>query len=212
MDSRLDTRPARGGGLAARRRSGGAPRPGALLRRVAVRAFVVLLSIALVTAACGIFGGRGRLSETEPAYRPARTTTIMGDWVLATSPDSTAFVGARLVELTLTPSTFVLRAHYPMREPLVVTGLVVSDDPIGGGALTLIPQTNSRAGQGDRNIALAPGERIAVIATAAENTMVFAPPHNMALPSSVWHRKEAAEAAGVGMPPPARRDTTRRPP
>ncbi|MDQ6829638.1 MAG: hypothetical protein M3081_12280, partial [Gemmatimonadota bacterium] len=40
-------------------------------------------------------------------------TNIYGEWTLAMNPDSTGFLGARTVDLTLQPGTFTIVAKYP---------------------------------------------------------------------------------------------------
>ena len=150
-----------------------------------------ILAAAALLGACGLFRQGALVNDAEPAHRPPRSTSIFGEWVLA-NPDSTAFVGARKVELTLQEATFRITADYPGQPPMVVMGTVMLEP--NGALLTLTPQTNTSANRG----VLAPGQPIAVLATAADNAMVFAPPppHGPVVqPSSVWHRKQALPAA-----------------
>jgi len=150
-----------------------------------------LLAAAVLLGACGLFRRGALVHDAEPAHRPPRSTSIFGDWVLA-NPDSTAFVGARSVELTLQEATFRITANYPAEPPMVVMGTVMLDP--NGALLTLTPQTTTSA---NRRV-LTPGQPVAVLATAADNTMVFAPPPPsgpVVQPSSVWHRKHAVPAA-----------------
>ena len=71
------------------------------------------------------------------------------------------------------------------------------------GLLTLTPENVTTTASVGRSPLLA-GETIQVLASAADNTMVFAPPVGMApTPSSVWHRVDKAREAGQ-VPVPAR--------
>ncbi|MEJ7810059.1 MAG: hypothetical protein WKG32_06515 [Gemmatimonadaceae bacterium] len=179
-----------------------------LITSTRVRATSALLLLG--ATACSF--GRPIVREQAPAHTPPQSTSIMGDWILSTSPDSTAFVGARLVELQLTPGNFTITAHYGGQPALVVTGMAVGEPE--GGLLTLRPQTNSRATRGERDVVLAPGQTISVIATAADNTMLFAPAQADAAvqPTSVWHRRDAARAAGARVDGRSTRpDSARRP-
>jgi hypothetical protein len=162
------------------------PKEGAVRSR-----HLVILVAAALLGACGLFRPGALVNDAEPAHRPPRSTSIYGDWVLA-SPDSTAFVGARSVELSLQEATFRITANYPGEAPMVVMG-TVSVEP-NGALVTLTPQTNTSTSRG----VLPPGQPIAVLATAADNTMVFAPPPPQGptvQPSSVWHRKHALPGA-----------------
>ena len=158
---------------------------------------VVILAVGL--AGCGFFRKSLGVGDTSPAHTPTTTTSIWGDWVLATSPDSTAFVGASRVEMRLDQNAFSITANYPTRSTVVVRGAVtVSAD---GGLITLDPHSGME-GISSGNFGWSPGERVTVVASAAGNTLLFAPPRdNLARPSSVWYRKEAAERAGI-VPPP----------
>ena len=150
-----------------------------------------ILAAAMLLGACGLFRRGALVSDAEPAHRPPKSTSIFGDWILA-NPDSTAFVGARSVELNLQEATFRITANYPGEPAMVVLGTVMIEP--GGALLTLTPQTNTSPNRG----VLKPGQPIAVLATAADNSMVFAPPPPQGLvvqPSSVWHRKQALPAA-----------------
>ncbi len=152
---------------------------------------LVALAAATALGACGPLQRGAVVNDTEPAHRPPQSTSIYGEWVLA-SPDSTAFVGARRVELTLQEATFRITADYPGEPAMVVMGTVMLEPE--GALLTLTPQTNTSANRG----VLRPGQPIAVLATASDNTMVSAPPPPqgpVVQPSSVWHRKQALPSA-----------------
>ncbi|MGI9075969.1 MAG: hypothetical protein ACR2G6_01400 [Gemmatimonadaceae bacterium] len=162
-------------------------------RTVALLAFIALAS------ACNSLR-RGRLEERTPAHTPAQSASIFGAWILATSSDSTAFVGARIVELNLSPGRFTLTAHYVAQPPLVITGDAFADP--SGGPLTLTPRTNSRAQSGGTDLVMPVGTPVSVIATAADNSMLFASSRGESIqPTSVWHRKAAAKAAGQSVDP-----------
>ena len=165
-----------------------------------MRKSVIVAALAIGLAGCGFFRKTLGVSDTAPAHTPPTTTSIWGDWVLATSPDSTAFVGASRVELRLEQTSFTITASYPTRPAVVVRGAVTQSED--GGLVTLDPQSGLEGTSGG-NFGWTPGERVTVVASAAGNTLLFAPPRdNLARPSSIWHRKEAAERAGT-VPPPA---------
>ena len=152
-----------------------------------------ILAVVLL-GACGLFQRGAVVNDAEPAHRPPKSTSIYGDWVLA-NPDSTAFVGARRVELNLQEATFRISAEYPGESPMVVLGTVIADPD--GGLITLTPQSNTNPGRGVLKVGLP----IAIMASAADNSMVFAPPPPqgpVVQPSSVWHRKEALPASMRG--------------
>ena len=151
-------------------------------------------------AGCGFFRKTLGVGDTSPAHTPPTTTSIWGDWVLATSPDSTAFIGASSVQMRLDPTAFSITANYPTRPTVTVTGAVtVSSD---GGLVTLEPRSGLE-GMGGGSFGWSAGERVTIVASAAGNTLLFAPPRDaLARPTSVWHRKEAAQRAGT-IPPPA---------
>jgi hypothetical protein len=158
---------------------------------------LALTTILAAVAACSSLRRGGTLADSPPAYRPAKSADIRGDWVLRTSPDSTAFVGARLVQLSLSDDRFTILADYPGGDRWVVTGSVqVSTD---GGLVRLTPETNSRAASGAApGTIFRPGEPLELLVGAADNSMVFAPLEGtFHRPTSVWHRREAAEAAGL---------------
>lgn len=160
-----------------------------------MRRTLALVALLAVVSACQ--QRRVVLTDSSPARLDHGSTSIFGDWVLSTDPDSTAFVGARAVELSLNPSSFTLRATYGAGgSPMVVSG-TASVAP-NSGMLTLTPQSVVQGSSSGRQVGIAPGEPITLIASAAGGTMVFAPPHGtLAIPSSVWHRAEAARAAGI---------------
>jgi hypothetical protein len=153
-----------------------------------------VLALALLAAvpACSLFR-KARLTDSTPAHTPAQSSSPFGEWVLFTDPNQTAFAGARRVELSLTPSSFRMVAVYPAGDQVVITG---PSSITPSGLLTLMPQNTTTMASGGRPPILA-GQMIQVLASAADNTMVFAPPEGMApSPSSVWHRVDKAREAG----------------
>jgi hypothetical protein len=172
-------------------------------RSVTMRRIVLALALFAALPACSLFR-RAKLTDSTPAHTPAQTSSPFGDWVLFTDPDSTAFVGARRVELELTPTNFRMVALYPAGDQVVISG-TASVTP--SGLLTLMPQTTTTMASGGRPPILA-GQTIQVLASAADNTMVFASPTEIApTPSSVWHRLDKAREAGQ-VPVPARTAAT----
>ena len=157
--------------------------------------FRIAFALVAVAALGGCRHGKLTLSEDPPAHREPTTTSIFGDWVLATPTDSTGFAGARMVEMRLDRTNFVLTATYPNSAATIVRGTVAAGD---GGMLTLTPETSTSGTPHRAALVLVAGQPITVLASAAGNTMVFSTPTGMtpADPSSVWHRKEAAKAAG----------------
>jgi hypothetical protein len=160
---------------------------------------LTLLALAASIAGCSLFRKAG-IADEPPAHQSPRTTTIFGDWILK-DPDSTAFAGANQVELQLQPTTFTIIARYPNAAPVTITGVVTSTET---GGLVLTPkaglnETTSRW----RELQFVPGHPLTLVASAAGNTLVFAPPPQIqggqlaVNPSSVWHKKTAAEAAGM---------------
>jgi hypothetical protein len=161
-----------------------------------MRKFAVLLVTFAVVTACGGLKRTFGIKDAPPAHTEPRTTSIFGDWVL-TNPDSTAFAGAQLVELSLQPTTFTLRAWYPTSADVAtVTGTAA----FGDGMLTLTPQGTLNGGTRPGFAAFVPGRPFAVLASAAGGSLVFAPPPNSEgsaiVPSSVWNKKAQAKAAG----------------
>jgi hypothetical protein len=121
----------------------------------------------------------------------AKTTTVLGQWVLATPIDSTAFAGAGQVDLKLVEGSFTLVVTYPNRSPLSITGSAELAD----GMLTLVPVTG---GPDAAKIGFAPGQPFTRVATASGSTLVLAPPtSHVPVPSSVWYRLDAARMAGL---------------
>ncbi|MGQ0713500.1 MAG: hypothetical protein ACT4PJ_07185 [Gemmatimonadaceae bacterium] len=164
-----------------------------------MRRTVLALALLAAIPACSLFR-KGKLTDSTPAHTPAQASSPFGEWVLFTDPDSTAFVGARRVELRLTPSDFRMVAAYPAGDQVVITGAATVTP---AGLLTLLPQSVTAMASGSRPPILA-GQMIQVLASAADNTMVFAPPSEIApTPSSVWHRIDKAREAGQ-VPVPAR--------
>ncbi|HEU4640845.1 MAG TPA: hypothetical protein VFS44_00225 [Gemmatimonadaceae bacterium] len=130
-----------------------------------------------------------------PAPAPA-PRGIFGEWVLFTAPDSTAFTGARRVELSLHSGTFAITAYYPDAPTLVVTGALAGDS--SGGVLVLTPTAAMRDGApATDRLPLVPGQPITMVASTAGNSLLFIPPDRVTRePSSVWHRCEKAVEAG----------------
>ena len=147
----------------------------------------------MLLAGCGFFHKTLGLKSSTPEYASPSTTSIYGDWVLASAPDSTAFAGAREVRLALQPGTFTITADYPSQPALVVSGTAsLADD----GTLTLTPSAGTAARQGA--LAMVAGQPLSLLASAAGNTLVFKPPTDRAMePSSVWHKYEKAKQAGT---------------
>ena len=166
-----------------------------------MRKAILVIALAGGMAGCGFFRKTLGVGDSSPAHTPPTTTSIWGEWVLATPSDSTAFLGASQVVMRLDPAEFAITADYPTRSTVTVRGSVtVAED---GNLVTLLPQTGLET-VGSGGFAWRHGERVTVVASAAGNTLVFAPPRdNLARPSSVWHRKAAAQKAGT-VPPPVR--------
>lgn len=168
---------------------------------------LVLLSVTL--SGCGFFKKSLGVKDDSGAYREPSTTSIFGNWVLR-EPDSTAFAGARLVELELNQSNFTIRADYLNRPQVVVRGRAGVDET---GLLTLIPEAGTDPSFSQwRGIQLQAGQPLSLIASASGSTLVFARPiganESFAVePTSVWHKKTTAEAAGI-----VERDSTQRRP
>ena len=163
-----------------------------------MRKLAFLIAVVAV-AGCGGFKKTFGIKDAPPAHSEPKTTTIYGDWILA-NPDSTAFAGARTVELALRQSSFTITALYPGRPTFTVSGGVAE----GAGLLTLTPSavSNPSAIGG----AFVAGRPIVVVASAAGGSLVFAPQPTgqgtaAIVPSSVWHKKAQAEAAGAVVPP-----------
>jgi hypothetical protein len=162
-----------------------------------MRKIVALVAFAATVAGCGGLKKTFGIKDEPPAHRSPNTTSIYGDWVL-TDVDSTAFAGAKLVELGLQPTSFTLTAVYPSSETVTVTGTAA----YGDGLLTLTPMT-SNAAIGERwHGAFVTGRPIVVVASAAGGSLVFAPPPTSQqgsaaiVPSSVWNKKSQAQRAG----------------
>ena len=165
-----------------------------------MRKSVIVAALAMGLAGCGFFRKTLGVGDSSPAHTPPASTSIWGEWVLATAPDSTAFVGASRVEMRLEQTSFTITANYPTRPTVVVRGSVTQSEE--GGLVTLAPQSGLE-GMGGGSFGWTPGERVTVVASAAGNTLLFAPPRdNLARPSSVWYRKDVAERAGA-VPPPS---------
>lgn len=159
-----------------------------------MRRFAVIL-LAASLAGCGLF--KHTFHGASPDYS-AGSTAVWGNWLLA-NPDSTTFVGAQRVELALQPGTFTLTATYPGSPATTVNGTATLTP---SGELTLVPQSSLVTPTG-RGTNLVAGQSIVLIASAAGGTMVFAPSTQRdPTPSSVWHRVDAAEAAGMATSTP----------
>ena len=159
---------------------------------------VAFLIAMLAVAGCGGIKKTFGIKDAPPAHREPKTTSIYGDWIL-TNPDSGSFAGARTVELNLTESTFRINALYPSRPAFTVTGGVA----VGDGLLTMTPSTVSDPTAAGGSFV--PGRPIVVVASAAGGSLVFAPPPTgqgtaAIVPSSIWHKKAQAEAAGSIVP------------
>ena len=160
-----------------------------------MRKAIVAISLTALLAGCGFFRKTLGIGDSTPGYTPSRTTSIWGDWVLATSADSTAFFGAKLVEMKLDQSRFTITANYPTRPTIVVSGGVSQTET--SGLVTLDPQTGLEQMAGGL-YAWRPGERVTLVASAAGNALTFAPPRDLtARPSSTWFRRDAAVKAGI---------------
>ena len=163
-----------------------------------MRKVALLIAMAAI-AGCGGFKKTFGIKDAPPAHSEPKTTSIYGDWILA-NPDSTAFAGARTVELGLQQSTFTITALYPSRASFTATGSVSA----GEGLLTLTP--NSVSDPTAVSGAFVAGRPIVLVASAAGGSLVFAPPPTgqgtaAIVPSSIWHKKSQAEAAGAVVPP-----------
>ena len=151
----------------------------------------------MLLAGCGFFRKNLGLKTGEPSYQEPATTSIYGDWVLSTAPDSTAFAGASSVELSLQPGSFTITALYPTQQPVVLRGTAVLAD---GGSLTLTPESGTAAGSRGA-LAMNAGQPLTLLASAAGNTLVFKPPTDRSIePSSVWYKKAKAQQAGGATP------------
>lgn len=157
-----------------------------------MRKVVLLLAAGTLLSACGMFKRGGE----PPAHTLPTTTSIYGDWVLASPVDSTAFSGATSVQMTLGQSAFTIIAAYPGQPDSHVTGTVSTSE---GGVIILTPMNGStNTSQAGRSMALMPGQPISLIASAAGGSLVFKPPHETdPTPSSSWMKRSAAEEAGL---------------
>lgn len=159
-----------------------------------MRRATAVAAMILALAGCHQVKKTFGIKDAPPAHREPRSTSIYGDWILA-NPDSTAFAGASRVDLTLQESNFTINAIYPSRPNVMISGTA----SYGDGLLTLTPS----GGTGDTGplaAAFTPGKPITIVASAAGGSLVFAPPPaggiNAVVPSSIWHKKSQAEAAG----------------
>ena len=153
-----------------------------------------LLAAAALLAGCGSMRKTFGLNDSTPAHVEPRSTSVFGNWVLDTHPDSTAFAGASLVELALEPGTFAITAFYPTQPTVTVRG-TTTVSPEGIMTLTPTEVSNTLASRG--SLVMVKDHPYSLMASAAGNTLVFAPPASTGTaPSSVWHKKSAATAAG----------------
>ena len=148
----------------------------------------------MLLAGCGFFKKTLGLKSGTPEYQTPSTTSIYGDWVLASAPDSTAFAGARQVRLELQPGRFQITAEYPAQPAVMVSGsATIAED----GTLTLTPNAGTTAGSRGA-LVMAAGQPLSLLASAAGNTLVFKPPTDRVYePSSVWHKYDKAKQAGT---------------
>ena len=159
-----------------------------------MRRTLSLLVVMAALTACSSFQRSVGLKDDAPAHVPPKSTSIYGSWVLS-DPDSTAFVGASSVVLDLQTSAFEIRADYPTQGQVVVRGTAALAPE--SGLLTLTPTDVDTRLASRGAFAMTKGQPYTLLATAAGNTLVFAPgTSETAIPSSVWHAKDAAQAAG----------------
>ena len=164
-----------------------------------MRRIAALLVLAVTVAGCGQIKRTFGIKDEPPAHREPKTTSIYGNWVLD-NVDSTAFAGAKVVELALQPTTFTITAWDQNDATTTVSGSVA----YGEGLLTLTPTGGSGATPDRWGGAFVPGRPISITASAAGGSLVFAPPPTngvpAVVPSSVWHKKDQAKAAVI-VPP-----------
>jgi hypothetical protein len=161
---------------------------------ICTRRIATLLLLGTALTGCSLARKMG-FKDDVPGHKEPKSTSIYGDWVLAT-PDSTAFAGSTLVELHLQRSSFIIRAAYPNEAtPQVITGTAQIDST---GLLTLVPTSGAQRTGGNGPLMMVVGRPVTLIASAAGGTLLFKPPHENVdpTPSSVWHKKSAATAAG----------------
>jgi hypothetical protein len=158
-----------------------------------MRKTVPLVVLVLALGACRQLGLKG---GNKPAYRGSTTTSIWGDWVL-TTPDSTAFRGASLVEMNLKDGMFTINARYP-NQAAVISGTASLAE---GGVLTLTPTSGTVPTMGSGGFAMETGKPYTVTATASGHSLVFASATaTVPQTSSTWVRKDKAQQAGI-VPP-----------
>lgn len=162
-----------------------------------MRRTLPFLALIAVLGACH---KRVDLIDTGPAHVEPSSTSIWGDWVMATPPDSTAFTGASAVEMALHPGSFVITATYPDRAALVVRGTASLAET---SLLTLTPTADAEGLARSGAMVMSPGQPTTLMATAAGGSLIFASPAaDAAIPTSVWHKKSEAKAAGTLKPAP----------
>lgn len=163
-----------------------------------MRRILSLLVLGVLVAGCRGVKRTFGLNDETPAHVSPKSTSIYGNWVLATPSDSTAFAGASLVELMLDQSAFSITATYPARSPVVVRGSASLTET---GLLTLVPQSGMEGTLATGALVMVQGQPHSWLASAAGNTLLFASPAGTDVdPSSVWHKRAAAKAAGT-LPP-----------
>ncbi len=141
------------------------------------------------------------LAASFAACRPAQTivvppaveivnpgTNIYGEWTLGMDADSTGFLGARAVDLTLRPGTFTIVAMYATGEPLTIAG--DASRWADSLRLTLYPRSISGGTNGSLShpSPFTLNEAVTLMASAVGKTLVFTRPDRTE-PTSVWHRR-----------------------
>ncbi|MEP6690153.1 MAG: hypothetical protein ABJD07_03295 [Gemmatimonadaceae bacterium] len=148
-------------------------------------AVAVTMTIALAEAGCRSAQESGPITPGVGITNPV--TNLYGEWLLDTNPDSTGFVGAKRVEMTLKPGAFSISAVYPDGgAPLTISGDAARmSDSL---RLTLVPRTISASTGGlSHPSPFTVNDTVTVVASAAGRTMVFSQPQSTS-PTSVWHR------------------------
>lgn len=160
-----------------------------------MRRLASLVLLGATLSGCGL-GKRLGLGDEVPGHKEPKSTSIYGDWVLATPADSTAFAGATQVELKLERSRFTVKATYPgQSSPTVVSGIAARGE---SGLITLTPNSGAQRLGRQGAFVLTDGTPIVLVASAAGNTLLFSPPKDdpNPSPSSIWYKRGAAVDAG----------------
>ena len=154
------------------------------------------LVVSVLFVACRTAPRPSPFLDGQPSHVEVTPSSVFGDWVLFTVAERGELGRYNSVQLSLSPSAFVLTASAPKLVPLIVTGTAVSEG--NGLGLILTPRSITRAGQSLEHAGgLVVGLPVRLVASAAGGTMIVQPP--FALPevaSSIWHRREASIAAG----------------